>query len=66
MYVCLCNAITDREIRGAVALGARSLDDLRSTLGVAACCGRCADCARSVVRDACAEAADCACAGGDD
>ena len=66
MYVCICNAITDREIRGAVALGARSLADLQSTLGVATCCGRCADCAQRVVRDACAEPAGCACPGGDD
>jgi bacterioferritin-associated ferredoxin len=49
MYVCLCNAITDGEIRGAIAQGARSLDDLRATLGVATCCGRCADCASSLI-----------------
>jgi len=64
MYVCVCNAITDREIRGAVALGARSLADLQSTLGVATCCGRCADCARAIVCDVSTETADCA--GGDD
>ena len=51
MYVCICNAITDSEIRGAVDLGARSLDDLSSTLGVATCCRRCADCARCVLDD---------------
>ena len=62
MYVCLCNAVTDREIRGAVALGARSVTDLKSTLGVATCCGRCEDCARQLLRSACAEARDC---GGD-
>jgi len=66
MYVCVCNAITDREIRGAVSLGDSSLTDRQSTLGVATCCGRCADCARAIVRDASAETADCACAGGDD
>ncbi len=49
MYVCICNAITDREVRGAVALGARSLADLQSTLGVATCCRRCADCACAVM-----------------
>ena len=64
MYVCVCNAITDREIRGAIALGARSLTDLKTTLGVATCCGRCADCARSIVRESCPDTADCA--GGDD
>jgi bacterioferritin-associated ferredoxin len=66
MYVCICNAITDHEIRSAVSLGARSLSDLQSTLGVATCCGRCADCARAIVGDASAQMADCACPGGDD
>jgi len=65
MYVCVCNAVTDSEIRGAVALGARSLGDLSATLGVATCCRRCTDCARSVLDDALAK--DCVPAGcGDD
>jgi bacterioferritin-associated ferredoxin len=49
MYVCVCNAITDSEIRGAADLGARTLDDLSATLGVATCCRRCADCATGVL-----------------
>ena len=52
MYVCVCNAVTDREIRGAAKLGARTLDDLSATLGVATCCRRCTDCARKVLADA--------------
>jgi bacterioferritin-associated ferredoxin len=64
MYVCVCNAITDREIRAAAELGARTLDDLSATLGVATCCRRCSDCARKVLADALAPEA--ACAGGDD
>ncbi len=62
MYVCLCNAITDHEIRDAVALGARTLGDLTTSLGVASCCGRCADCARRLVGEASRELA----AAGDD
>ena len=65
MYVCVCNGITDRQIRSAVALGARSLSDLQSTLGVATCCGRCADCATGIVREASAEPVQAQC-GGDD
>ena len=51
MYVCLCNAITDSEIRGAADLGAHTLADLSATLGVATCCRRCADCASGVLND---------------
>jgi len=58
MYVCVCNAITDKEVRGAVALGARTLGDLQATLGVATCCRRCADCACSIVAEALESQAD--------
>jgi bacterioferritin-associated ferredoxin len=43
MYVCVCNAITERQVRAAVDAGAATLDDLRFELGVATCCGCCAD-----------------------
>ena len=63
MYVCVCNAVTDREVRGAIALGARSLSDLQRSLGIATCCQRCADCARKIVAEA---ACDPVAAAGDD
>lgn len=47
MYVCICNAITDRQIKETVAAGATSLTDLKNQLGVATCCGCCADLAFS-------------------
>jgi bacterioferritin-associated ferredoxin len=52
MYVCICNAVTDREIRRAAAQGARSLDDLRDTLGVASCCGCCHQQAEELLAEA--------------
>ncbi len=64
MYVCVCNAVTDHEIRGAVKLGIRTLEDLSTTLGVATCCRRCTDCARQVLAEAIEAPA--ACVGGDD
>ena len=49
MIVCVCNNISDREIRQAVDLGLSSLDELRRDLGVATCCGKCADYAGQVL-----------------
>ncbi|MGE0383905.1 MAG: bacterioferritin-associated ferredoxin [Gammaproteobacteria bacterium] len=43
MYVCICNAVSDRDISRAVSDGAGSLDDLRSRLRVSTGCGACAD-----------------------
>ncbi len=47
MFVCICNAITDRQIQETVAAGASTLGDLQAQLGVATCCGCCSDLASS-------------------
>ena len=49
MYVCVCTAVTDKDIRKAVDRGACSLSDVQNELPVGACCGRCADTAKTVV-----------------
>jgi bacterioferritin-associated ferredoxin len=51
MYVCICNAITDRQIHHAVDLGASSLPEVQCRLPVANCCGHCEDTAREVVKE---------------
>jgi bacterioferritin-associated ferredoxin len=51
MYVCICKAVTDKEIRRARAAGVDTLDDLQETLGVASCCGSCADTAQSILNE---------------
>lgn len=43
MFICICNAITERQVQAAVSEGATSLSDLQGQLGVASCCGCCAD-----------------------
>lgn len=43
MYICVCNAISERQVQDAIAQGATDLGDLQARLGVATCCGRCAD-----------------------
>lgn len=52
MYVCICNAVTDKQIRRAAASGVDNLYELRDALGVASCCGSCADEAESILREA--------------
>lgn len=41
MIVCVCNNISDREIRMAIELGSDSMEALQRDLGVATCCGQC-------------------------
>ncbi|MFZ4551833.1 MAG: (2Fe-2S)-binding protein [Aquabacterium sp.] len=52
MIVCVCNRISDREITRRAQQGCSSFDELQMETGVATCCGRCEDCARTVFDDA--------------
>lgn len=51
MYVCICNAVTDKDIRRAAATGVGNLYELQEQLGVATRCGSCADHAREILNE---------------
>ncbi|MDQ3260791.1 MAG: (2Fe-2S)-binding protein [Pseudomonadota bacterium] len=55
MYVCICNQVTDREIREAVYGGARCLRDIQQELGVANQCGKCGQMAKCILKESLAE-----------
>ena len=52
MYVCICNAITDTQIREAADSGVRDLWGLQAELGVAGNCGSCKEAAANILREA--------------
>ncbi|MEC7106937.1 MAG: (2Fe-2S)-binding protein, partial [Pseudomonadota bacterium] len=52
MYICLCQAVTDRDIQASVDAGAESLDDVQATLPVALNCGTCRDSAEALINEA--------------
>ena len=51
MYVCICNAITDKQIRRAAESGVTSLWELQKELGVASNCGKCRETAVDILRE---------------
>ena len=51
MYVCVCNAITDSQIREAAQAGAEDLWDLQAALGVASNCGSCKETASEILKE---------------
>lgn len=51
MYICLCNAITEKAVRECAQRGACSIDQLAFELGIGSGCGRCRDCANELLRD---------------
>jgi len=52
VYVCICKAVTERQIQDAVQAGAHSLKDLRRDLGVGSECGSCVAYARQCLHEA--------------
>ena len=51
MYVCICNAITDKQIRKAAASGVKDFRGLQRELGVAAGCGSCKEMASEILSE---------------
>ena len=51
MYVCICNAVTERDVRECARQGATCLDELTLQLGVGAGYGRCRECAMEVLEE---------------
>ncbi|MCB1757683.1 MAG: (2Fe-2S)-binding protein [Gammaproteobacteria bacterium] len=52
MYVCVCNRVTDHQIREAADRGVSSLSELSRELKVGTCCGNCRDCAKNLLDEA--------------
>ena len=49
MYICICEQVTDRQIKNAIENGATSMCKLRKELGVASQCGKCGRCAKAML-----------------
>ena len=49
MYICVCQGITDSQVRETVRRGASCLMDVQCALPVGMCCGRCVPAAQSVI-----------------
>ena len=52
MYVCVCNAVTETDIRSAASRGIDSLEALATELNVGGCCGCCCDSAEQCLSTA--------------
>ena len=49
MYICLCNAVTDHDIRREAASGVHSFSELQARTGCSDCCGCCEQQARATL-----------------
>lgn len=51
MYVCVCQALTEKDVHSAVAQGCNSVRELKHKLGLGAECGRCLSCAKGMLKN---------------
>jgi len=52
MYICICNALRDRDIARVAQAGACTVDAAYAALGKKTCCGQCCEEAEAVIADA--------------
>jgi len=55
MYVCVCNAVTDSDIRNAVDNGVCTIRQLRQKTGCTSTCGCCKELAVEILQQAMAD-----------
>ena len=51
MYVCICNAVKESDLRGAVRKGACDATQAYAGLGVEVACAQCLDFAQQIIDD---------------
>ena len=51
MYVCICNGVTERDIRQAAEAGCRSVSELTMRTGCGSTCGTCLETATALLDD---------------
>ncbi|MCC7060632.1 MAG: (2Fe-2S)-binding protein [Burkholderiaceae bacterium] len=50
MIICICRAVSDRQIRSSISQGASSIAQVRAELGAGGCCGKCAPQVRQMIQ----------------
>lgn len=50
MYVCVCNAVTERQIRALAEQGVRTLPEMSRINGCSSTCGACMDEAEQILK----------------
>ena len=58
MYICLCGAVTDDEIKDAINSGATTVEALQAQLGVSLQCGKCHCEVKTILQEHTAHTAD--------
>ena len=61
MYICICNAVTERQVRECAERGVNTLDQLAIDTGLGIGCGRCKEFASDLLEDLQCQREQCQC-----
>lgn len=51
MYICICNQVTETQLRDEIERGANTVRQLRESVGVTNQCGKCASCVKTCLKE---------------
>lgn len=51
MYICICNQVTETQLRDEIERGATTVRQLREAVGVTNQCGKCGNCVKSCIKE---------------
>ena len=51
MYICICNQVTETQLRNEIDRGAETVRQLRENTGVTTQCGKCANCVKACIKE---------------
>lgn len=59
MYVCICNKVSDKDIKASVQQGATTMRALYQEHSIGSQCGKCCQCAKQVLNQELIKIAEC-------
>ncbi len=51
MYICICNQVTETQLRDEIERGSETVRQLRENLGVTNQCGKCGKCVKNCIKE---------------
>jgi len=51
MYICICNQVTESQVREEIERGSETVRQLRENLGVTSQCGKCGKCVKKCIKE---------------
>ncbi|MEM7401812.1 MAG: (2Fe-2S)-binding protein [Pseudomonadota bacterium] len=51
MFICICNQVTDTQLREEIERGAETVRELKENLGVTNQCGKCGTCVKKCIKE---------------